>query len=194
MVTLALKSEWLNDDSLKRLIATRGSKSIETASGPELSKYIEAIALMSLIGVVWPASINKEDPVILSLTSGDAQAFSKEWQLPCTAVEALLRFDYFYREKTRKKPEEHTPIADFLEEVGQEYQLIPLFVNRLGLTKEQVIALRAFIAHTKSAEEKEGLLKCSKNFDNLGKKRGMFGGRSSGKKMRFHRENGLKGS
>jgi hypothetical protein len=148
-----LKSDFLNDNSLKRLIATRGSTSIETASDPELSKHIEEIALMSLIWVVWPANINKEDPVILSLTSGDARALSKQWQLQCTAIEALLRFDYFYREKKRKKPEEHTPIADFLEEVGQEYQLIPLFVNRLGLTKEQVIELREFIAHTKEATE-----------------------------------------
>jgi hypothetical protein len=144
---------FLNDNSLKRLIATRGSTSTETASDPELSNHIEAIALMNLIWVVWPASINKKDPVILSLTSGDAQAFSKEWRLQCTAVEALLRFDYFYREKTRKKPDEHTPIADFLEEVGQEYQLIPLFVNRLGLTKEEVSALREFITHTKEATE-----------------------------------------
>jgi hypothetical protein len=152
-VAALLKSDLLNDNSLKKLIATRGSTSIETASNPELSKHIEAIALMNLIWVVWPAKIHASDPVILSLTSGNAQAFSKEWQLQCTAVEALLRFDYFYRKKTRKKPEQPTPIDDFLEEVGQEYQLIPLFVNRLGLTKEQVIALREFIAHTKDATE-----------------------------------------
>jgi hypothetical protein len=148
-----LQSDLLNDNSLNQLIATRGSTSIETALNKGLSGHIEAVALMNLIWVVWPANINKADPVILSLHSGDAQALSKKWQLQCTAVEALLRFDHLYREETRKKPEEHTPIVEFLEEVGREYQLLPLFVNRLGLSKTQVDELREFIAHTHGTEE-----------------------------------------
>ncbi len=147
-----------DDNFLKSLIATRGSKSLETKSDKKLSNHIEGIALMSLIGIVLPPNLkNNNDPVTLSLTSGDTKDSSQEWKLRCTAVEALLRFDNFYRE-VQKQQQGNTPITDFLDLVGQEYLLISLFVDKLGLQEKQATELREFISHAKRAAEAKKLL------------------------------------
>jgi hypothetical protein len=146
----------LGDNALNRLVSTthelQSGTEPETGSDSKLREHIEVLALMFLIATVSPSTGSGGDYWILGLISDNLQSAEKDvqssekaetWQLQCTAVEALLRFDYFYR--SVRKPSTESPIARFLEEVGQEYRLVKLFVGRLGLTEKQVDELRVFI-------------------------------------------------
>jgi hypothetical protein len=160
IATRPIESNSLNPDSLKWLITTRGYSKPDP--GSELSTHIETRALMALLWAIWPLEpkTQESDLMISAMTPEEAVPQDnatppqedkkallkdKEWALRCTAIEALLRFDHFYREKEKKEPKEHTPIANFLEQAGQEYRLMSLLVNRLKLSGEQIDELRGFI-------------------------------------------------
>ena len=127
------------------------------ASDPNV---IEQAALRILVEAIWPTVFENDDPVALSLTSGKAVELSKKWQIQCTALEELLRFEAYYlkHKGDESTKEAKTPITSFLDEMGREYQVTALLVNKFGLIKGEIVQLRDFLHYAKRLQNVEQLL------------------------------------
>ena len=128
---------------------------------------IEQAAFRILVEAIWPTVLKQQnDPVVLSLTSGKAVELSKKWPIQCTAIEALLRCNNQY--KRAKKSEDKTPIRSFLDEMGREYHVTALLLNKFGLSKNKITALRDFLHHAKRLHQVKAWLRKTASLQEAG--------------------------
>lgn len=123
---------------------------------------IEQAAFRILVAAIlpWPEVWRKEykyEPVALSLTFSKAIELSKKWQIQCTAIEALLRFDNQY--KSDKASQDKTPIRTFLDTMGREYHVTALLLNKFRLSEKEIKSLRDFLHHAKGQDKPRELLR-----------------------------------
>ena len=151
--------------ALARCLCKQGSLSADRLNsliGKKKVDTIEQAALRILVEAIWPTVFeNENDPVALSLTSGKAVELSPKWQIQCTAIEELLRFEahYLKHKGDESTKEAKTPITSFLDEMGKEYQVTALLVNKFNLSKNKITRLRDFLHHAKGLDKARELLR-----------------------------------
>ncbi len=119
--------------------------------GVEVDSSFEGMGLITVEAQQLLESVAKGKSIIFNNEGGlytdYDKKYSKVWELRCTAIETLVRCNFWCQSNQQQGACELTGVLDTM---AQEYKLVSLLRQRLGFTEKQIASLRKFIIHDKS--------------------------------------------